>query len=44
MLTAYVSKERAKKKSLGIGREENHDQMLRGAEVGVESKTSLNKK
>ncbi|KAK9195937.1 hypothetical protein WN943_004065 [Citrus x changshan-huyou] len=41
MLTAYVSKEKARKKSLGTSQEEIHNQVLEGGEVGIKGETSL---
>lgn len=43
ILTTYVSKERGKKKSSGMG-QENHDQVLQDDEVSVEGETSLTSK
>lgn len=41
MLTAYVSKKKATKKSLGTSQEENHNQVLEGGKVGIKGETSL---
>ena len=41
MLTTYVSKEKARKKSLSTSQEKNHNQVLEGGEVGIKGETSL---